>query len=189
MDLPADEGACASDARSESLRVEGVDAERPRLKVRRGAVSRRIDGRHVHFEASADGRADGSGRLWVDHVAIELPLEAWDAVITALADDTRAAMAVVPPAPRVAPPRMPGTPPRTGTSWSPDEDERLMALFEAGKIPETIAFELQRTRGAVIIRLEKMGLVKRGVLRPDFAGAQRRWSSEQALEDSWPPPR
>lgn len=179
MDLPADESASSEGARPERASVSSA-----RLKVRRGSVSRHIDGRHIRFDA---GNGDGPARLWIDHAAIELPLDAWDELITALADDTRVTARPAPPAPRSQQPRQPGMPPRTGSSWSPDEDEKLMALFEAGKIPETIAFELQRTRGAVITRLEKMGLVKRGVLRPDFAGAQRQWASEQSLEDSWPP--
>jgi hypothetical protein len=170
------------------MALQDVQQEMPapgaqRVKARRTPVSRPVGSRSIRFEPTAAGE---TALLWIDTAAIELPLDAWDEVVALLAVQAAEAPKR---APRREQPRIPGAPPRTGASWSPDEDEKLVALFEMGKIPETIAFELQRTRGAVITRLENMGVVKRGVLRPDFAGAQRKWSQEQAFEDAWPPPR
>jgi DNA helicase II / ATP-dependent DNA helicase PcrA len=53
-----------------------------------------------------------------------------------------------------------GAPARHGVAWSADEDERLRALFAAGKAIAKLAEAHQRKRGAITSRLVKLGLLE-----------------------------
>ena len=50
-------------------------------------------------------------------------------------------------------------PPRTGVPWLPSEEELLENMFTAGKAPKEIAQTLQRTERAILMRLERLGLI------------------------------
>jgi DNA helicase-2/ATP-dependent DNA helicase PcrA len=52
-----------------------------------------------------------------------------------------------------------GAPPRHGLSWSPDEDDRLRAAFQAGAAIAAIASAHQRKIGAITARLVRLGLI------------------------------
>ena len=52
-----------------------------------------------------------------------------------------------------------GVPARHGASWSPEEDERLGAMFQRGDAIAVIAGAHQRKTGAIISRLIKLGLI------------------------------
>jgi hypothetical protein len=54
-----------------------------------------------------------------------------------------------------------GAPVRHGVAWSADEDDRLRALFVAGKAIAKLAEAHQRKRGAITSRLMKLGLLER----------------------------
>jgi DNA helicase II / ATP-dependent DNA helicase PcrA len=54
-----------------------------------------------------------------------------------------------------------GAPARHGVAWSADEDDRLRALFVAGKAIAKLAEAHQRKRGAITSRLVKLGLLER----------------------------
>ena len=53
--------------------------------------------------------------------------------------------------------RLANMPPRHGTPWTTEEDDRLVEGFEAGKATQELALEHQRTRSGVIARLNKLG--------------------------------
>ena len=105
-------------------------------------------------------------------VILELSLAEWDDLLAFLANK-----------PPVAKNKAANGGLRTSERWSEAEEDQLIALFRSGRLPETIAFELGRTRGAIVSRLERLGLVARGVLRPNFAAAQRDWVSHQQLSE------
>jgi hypothetical protein len=48
-------------------------------------------------------------------------------------------------------------PPNTGMLWQPDEDDRLLAAFAAGRTIDQIAQAHRRTVGAIRERLVKLG--------------------------------
>lgn len=79
-----------------------------------------------------------------DGRSVALPREAWEAL--------RDALTRVLPAPR------PG-PANRGKPWDPATDERLVTAFGLGREVAEIATELGRTRGAVLSRLVRLGLV------------------------------
>jgi DNA helicase-2/ATP-dependent DNA helicase PcrA len=54
-----------------------------------------------------------------------------------------------------------GAPVRHGVAWSAEEDDRLRALFVAGKAIAALAEAHQRKRGAITSRLVKLGLLER----------------------------
>lgn len=84
-----------------------------------------------------------------DGRAIALPVPAWLALRDAL-------RALDPEAPRAA---RPG-PANRGKPWAPDDDERVSTGFQAGIEPAAIAREVGRTRGAVVARLVRLGLME-----------------------------
>lgn len=86
-----------------------------------------------------------------DGRAIALPVPAWLALRDAL-------IALDPEAPRVRAVR-PG-PANRGKPWSPADDERVSTGFQAGIEPAGIAREVGRTRGAVVARLVRLGLME-----------------------------
>ena len=153
-----------------------VPTERPVPKVMTWSSGRQV----LKLEFSG---AETDGRLLVDGVAyLTLPAADWlglrDAISRLLAFEK-----AKPTGKPVA-----GRPPRQGAAWSEADDRQLAALFEMGRLPETIGFELDRSRGAIVSRLERLGLVERGVLRPNFAAAQKQWSSERATAPDEGPP-
>lgn len=46
-------------------------------------------------------------------------------------------------------------PVNTGRSWSPEEDQRLLAAFDAGTTPDELAAQHGRTRGGITARLAR----------------------------------
>lgn len=56
-------------------------------------------------------------------------------------------------------PNRPG-PANRGKPWAPDDDERVSTGFQAGIEPAAIAREVGRTRGAVVARLVRLGLME-----------------------------
>jgi len=52
--------------------------------------------------------------------------------------------------------------PRAFTKWTTSEEEQLADLFQRGKSFNEIALELGRKRGAIKLRLEKLGLINEG---------------------------
>ena len=44
--------------------------------------------------------------------------------------------------------------------WSPELDEELETMFDAGNTYQEIAVEFERTKGAIISRLKKIGLIQ-----------------------------
>lgn len=52
-----------------------------------------------------------------------------------------------------------GLPPSTGKPWAPDEDQALVAAFEAGSTIKQLAAAHLRTNGAVRSRLMKLGKI------------------------------
>ncbi len=79
-----------------------------------------------------------------DGRAIALPREAWEALHHALG--------------RMLKPARTG-PENRGKPWDPATDERLAADFGGGRELADIAADLGRTRGAVLSRLVRLGLV------------------------------
>lgn len=51
-------------------------------------------------------------------------------------------------------------PANRGRAWTPDEEGRCAEAYRAGDGPEEIAMALGRTRGAVMARLVRLGLVE-----------------------------
>jgi ATP-dependent DNA helicase RecQ len=50
--------------------------------------------------------------------------------------------------------------PRAFERWSDEEDQRVIALAGSGKTPDDIAAELQRQPNAIVLRMEKLGLIE-----------------------------
>ena len=61
-----------------------------------------------------------------------------------------------------------------GKSWTPDEDEALVAEFHAGKKLGELAALHQRTQTGIQARLEKLGLVEPAPGSNGGAGGFRR---------------
>lgn len=61
-----------------------------------------------------------------------------------------------------------GLPRNAGKTWSPDEDEKLLAGFDGGTTVEALAATHERTRAGIEARL-----VKHGRLDAEQAGAAR----------------
>lgn len=53
-----------------------------------------------------------------------------------------------------------------GSAWTPEEEARMVAAFEAGTKPAAIAEAHGRTRGAITSRLKKLGLIEGGDTAP-----------------------
>lgn len=51
-------------------------------------------------------------------------------------------------------------PPRAGKPWTDEEEQRLLARFDAGESEADIARRLERTPGAVTARLVKLGRIE-----------------------------
>ena len=51
-------------------------------------------------------------------------------------------------------------PPNAGQPWSPEEDEKLAAMFDRGATIQQLAQSHQRTRGAIAARLERLGKIQ-----------------------------
>jgi len=58
-------------------------------------------------------------------------------------------------------------PPKAGKPWTEDEEKRILEQFDAKVDVEEIAKELERTKGSIWARLEKLGRVQ----RKDFPGS------------------
>jgi DNA helicase II / ATP-dependent DNA helicase PcrA len=69
---------------------------------------------------------------------------------------------------RMAQNKLDGAPLRHGVAWSPDEDERLRAAFQAGEAIAAIAAAHERKVGAITSRLMRLGLITEdGVVQAD----------------------
>jgi len=62
-------------------------------------------------------------------------------------------------------------PGRNGRRWMPEEDEKLEGAFRTGEALEDIARKLDRSRKAVWLRLERLGLIPAGTTAPAAGGA------------------
>ena len=51
-------------------------------------------------------------------------------------------------------------PQNAGKPWSPEDDERLKAFFEAGMTKKELCVEFKRTTGSITSRLARLGLIK-----------------------------
>ena len=60
-------------------------------------------------------------------------------------------------APHTAPKAPKVLPGKAGKPWSGDEDQRLLAAFDAGKQPAALAKDHDRTNGAIQARLVRLG--------------------------------
>lgn len=58
-------------------------------------------------------------------------------------------------------------PPKAGRPWTKDEETRMLQQFDAKVDVKLIAQELNRTTGAILARLEKVGRIQ----RKDFPGS------------------
>ena len=56
--------------------------------------------------------------------------------------------------------RKQGQPSNAGKPWSKEEDNQLLALFDAGKTIEELAADYQRTTGGIQARLVKHGRIQ-----------------------------
>ncbi|MFN0314895.1 MAG: hypothetical protein ACKVQA_07650 [Burkholderiales bacterium] len=63
--------------------------------------------------------------------------------------------------------------PNAGKPWSMEEDARLEKAFEAGKTPEQLASDHQRSRIAIEARLAKMGKMEAPAHLPSKSKAPR----------------
>ncbi len=95
-----------------------------------------------------------------DGAELALPLAAWAGL--------REVLRLLPVAPGEASeasvplPSGKPTPTNRGKAWLPEEEERCAAAWTSGDEPAEIAVALGRSRGAVLARLVKLGLLEEG---------------------------
>ena len=94
--------------------------------------------------AMADA-APGATLVLPDGGTVSLPLAAWVALRDALH--------------LLSPARRAGGPTNRGQPWAAAMEERMATAFGAGDDPQEIALALGRTRGAVLARLVRLGLM------------------------------
>jgi hypothetical protein len=77
-------------------------------------------------------------------------------------DTVRALFAAIAALPKSSRPKTPSRSGRAGEPWSDQEDQRLREAFGGGMSVADLASSHERTRGAIVARLVRLGLVENG---------------------------